>query len=455
MGRRAVPILAIGFSALVSLIGLTGVGALHRSAALYKDFAAANDRYTQIDRSLEDLAKGIYIVGLLARDYLLDRSNAASAQYRQRVVAQCSSVEQDFRLLNKATQPSNHPQNDRLRSELEEYCAAIDPIFEWTPAQKAERSSDFLQKDILPRREAALSLAHDLTQLTQTSLRRQRLELDKRHDEFMSYVRQMLGGAILIGIGIAILAILWIGRLGAEARDQFRQTEAAKRELRRLSHQQVRAQEEERKAISRDLHDEAGQTLTALRMELRSIQDNCPTPDPEFTEHMEKAKRLTEQTLRTLRDIAMGLRPTMLDDLGLGPAVQWQGREFSRHTGVPVNIQLKAIDERIPDRQKTCAYRLVQEALTNCARHAKATSIDVTIERSGAELALSVKDNGIGFDPADGRGGGLGLLGIRERVEELRGQVRIEAQPSAGTAVYARIPLEEEKRKNGDSDSAG
>jgi signal transduction histidine kinase len=455
VGRRAVPILAIGFSVLISLIALTGVGALHRSAALYKDFAAASDRYRQTDEAFQDLAKGIYIVGLLARDYLLDRSNAESAQYRQRVVVQCSIAEQDFRFLNEAMQPSGYAQNDGLRSEIEEFCAAMNPIFEWTPAEKAARSSGFLRTEILPRREAALSLAHDLTQLTRASLQRQRRDLDRRHDDFMSYVRHMLGGAVLIGLGIAILAILWVGTLEANARRQFRRIEAAEDELRRLSRQQVRAQEEERKSISRDLHDEVGQSLTALRMELRSIQDHCPAPEPEFTEHVERAKRLTEQTLRVLRHIAMGLRPTMLDDLGLGPAVQWQGREFSRQTGVPVNITLNGIDDQIPERQKTCAYRLVQEGLTNCARHSKATAIDVTIERSGAELAVRVKDNGVGFDPADGRDAGRGLLGIQERVKELGGQVRIEAQPRAGTAVYAVIPLDEEKRNNGDSDSAG
>jgi signal transduction histidine kinase len=452
---RAFPILALGFGVLISLIGLTGIGALRQSQALYRDFTAATDRYRRTERALDTLATGLYEVGLLTRDYLLERSNLRSAQYRQQVVAQRAGVEQAFRDLQAATEGQDRDEHERLRIEVGAYWNAIDPIFDWTPEEKLERSSGFIRQQILPRREAALAIARELEQFTRTAMIRERGELDRRHDEFLAYVRRMLGGAVLIGLAIALVAVVLVGRLEAKSREEHRRTEAAERELRRLSQQLVHSQEQERKSISRELHDEVGQTLTGLRMELRSIQELRNAPEPEFIEHLESAKRLTEQSVRALKDIAMGLRPSMLDDLGLGSAVQWQARQFARQIGVPVNLQLDGLDGGVPEPVRTCAYRLVQEALTNCARHSRATAVNVAICKSATALTVSVKDNGIGFDTAARRREGLGLLGIEERVHELGGTVKIQAQPHAGAAVYAVIPLVEEEGKHADSDSAG
>src|SRR5262249_46840037 len=158
--------------------------------------------------------------------------------------------------------------------------------------------------------------------------------------EMAGFIRRMLLITVLLGLIIAVVSVLWMGSIENRSREQVRRTEAAEGELRRLSRQLVQAQEEERKSISRELHDEVGQTLTALRIELRSLQDLRTAPEPEFQEHAEGAKRLAEQALKTLKDLAMGLRPSMLDDLGLGSAVQWQARQFSKLTGIPVNVHI-------------------------------------------------------------------------------------------------------------------
>jgi signal transduction histidine kinase len=140
----------------------------------------------------------------------------------------------------------------------------------------------------------------------------------------------------------------------------------------------------------------------------------------------------------------MGLRPSMLDDLGLGSAVQWQARQFSKHTGVPVNVQIEGPLAQLPDRHRTCVYRLVQEALTNCGRHAKAGTIGISIHSLGDRLMVEVRDDGVGFDPSSVRGRGLGLLGMQERVKELGGNIVLKSQPGKGTSLVAAIPLQEE-----------
>jgi signal transduction histidine kinase len=184
------------------------------------------------------------------------------------------------------------------------------------------------------------------------------------------------------------------------------------------------------------------------------LQDLRTAPDHEYNDHLDGAKRLAEQSLRALRDMAMGLRPSMLDDLGLGSAVQWQARQFAKHTGIPVNVQIDGLPPLLPERHRICIYRVVQEALTNCARHSKAKSIDIEIGGLPEDISVSISDDGIGFDPSNVRGRGLGLVGMQERVMDLGGHLTLTSTPK-GTVLSARIPLPQEVASNEYSSSAG
>jgi signal transduction histidine kinase len=452
---RAAPILLIGFSLLIGLIGLTGLGALRRARNAYRDITALNDRYRNTERALNGVGTGISLVGLLARDYLLDPSNVHAPEYRAQLIAERSSIEKDFRVLNDAVQQENRPQLERLRNEVEGYWNALDPLFTWTPEEKEAASWRFLRRQILPRREAALSITREISLMAEKNLERQRQEIDARQTSMAVFIKRMLAITVLLGLAIAGITVFRMSMLEQKSREERLRTEAAEQEMRRLSRQLVQAQEDERKSISRELHDEVGQMLTALRMELRSLQELRTSKAGEFNEHMEGAKLLAEQSLRALRDMAMGLRPSMLDDLGLGSAVQWQARQFSKRTGIPVNVHVDALPSSMPERHRTCVYRLVQEALTNCARHSQAKTIDVNVVHDETRLTVSVKDDGIGFDPAAVRGRGLGLIGIQERVRELGGELALISQPHNGTALSAKIPLAQEAPRHAGSHSAG
>lgn len=449
--NRAAPVLLLGFGLLIGLIALSGIGALQRARQTYRDVSNLNDRYRKTERSLNAIGSGIYVVGLVARDYLLDPSNVQTSLYRSQLVAERSSMENEFRDLGDVIRTEDKPQLDRLRREVEGYWDALNPLFEWTAEQKAARSFEFLRKEILPRREAALSIARDVAMLAQANLERQRQDIDRRQNLMALFISRMLGATVFLGLAIAAAAVLRMTKLENRSAEQQRRTEAAEQELRRLSRQLVQAQEEERKSISRELHDEAGQMLTALRMELRILQDLRTAQGQEFGEHLEGAKHLVEQSVRTLKDMAMGLRPSMLDDLGLGSAVQWQARQFSKLTGIPVNVQIEGLPPLLPDLHRTCVYRLVQEALTNCARHAKATMIDVAVLRQNRLLVVSVKDDGVGFDTTRVRGRGLGLMGIQERVKALSGELVIVSELRNGTTLSAKIPFTDEVAGDGHS----
>jgi signal transduction histidine kinase len=189
------------------------------------------------------------------------------------------------------------------------------------------------------------------------------------------------------------------------------------------------------------LHDAVGQTLTGLRMELAALASSPPADRTALEQRLAESKQLAEETLRLVRDLAMGLRPSMLDDLGLGPALEYLARDVSRRSSTPVHAQIDGRLDSISDMQRISIYRIVQEALTNCVRHAKARSIRVTVHGDDQSIRLTVQDDGIGFDRAE-RGTGLGLLGIGERVRELGGNLKITSGPGRGTLLEVKIPTD-------------
>ncbi len=194
------------------------------------------------------------------------------------------------------------------------------------------------------------------------------------------------------------------------------------------------SQETERKRLSRDLHDEVGQLLTALRVQLGQIEP----AEESLKSHWESASDLADRSLRSVRNLARGLRPAMLDDLGLGPALQWLGREFSKNTPLNVDVEVEGEAAGLNEQERTSLFRLAQEALTNCVKHASAASARVLLKESATDVVLMVEDKGRGFKP--GPSAGIGLLGMRERMEELGGELTVMASPGAGTVIRAKLP---------------
>jgi signal transduction histidine kinase len=211
--------------------------------------------------------------------------------------------------------------------------------------------------------------------------------------------------------------------------------------MRLISQERDAAQEEERRHLSRELHDHVAQVLTALRMEFGRIDRARAPADTRIAAAVAEGKNLIDTMCRTVRDLALGLRPSMLDDLGLQAALEWQVRECISRYGANVELIATGDFESMPDRHRTCVYRAVQEALTNCMRHAKACFVRVAVVSSNGTLEVSVTDDGIGFDPAWPRRG-FGLRGIEERVKELRGFMRIKSAVGKGTTLTIGLPLQ-------------
>jgi PAS domain S-box-containing protein len=235
----------------------------------------------------------------------------------------------------------------------------------------------------------------------------------------------------------AVLAI-------AITRDDITDLRVSNERLRSLSAQMIDAQEEERRRIARDLHDQVGQILTALKMQLASVAKRGSVDDAAAA--LMLAREFAEEALRHTRDLSASLHPHLLDDLGLEPALNWLIDRFIRPLVPTVDLRCRIAPARGPQAIELVAFRVVQEALTNAARHAKATRIGVIVECTGEYLCIEVIDDGVGFADVEAkRTTSLGLTGMNERVTEFGGEVAMESTLGVGTRVKAKLPWAREE----------
>jgi len=244
---------------------------------------------------------------------------------------------------------------------------------------------------------------------------------------------EIRGSTLQMGEGRGILVIV------TDVTDRKR----AEQRLAKLSRTVLMAQEAERERVARDLHDELGQIITALRLELGLLQKRPPDTAEQASEAARGAAELVEKAAAELRRVCQGLRPPLLDDLGMAPAAERLAEHFEDLTGISVDFrpQLLEEDPGITPEIALCTYRILQESLTNVSRHAQATAVAVSLLREAESLHLSVYDNGQGFDPEALSGGGAGITGMTERANLVGGSLTVRSVPQEGTRVTFRAPL--------------
>ena len=207
-------------------------------------------------------------------------------------------------------------------------------------------------------------------------------------------------------------------------------------ERRRSGQLAMRAQEEERSRLARDLHDEVNQALTAILLRLEALAQETP---PERAPELVELKRLVNQAMEELLNLARQLRPSALDDHGLVAALETQLKRFSARTGVEARLDTGGDPDRVAEVVQTAIYRVAQEALTNVTRHAGATIVELVVAQTNGEVELRVSDDGRGFDPT-ARGRGLGLVGMAERARLVGGELDVRSAPGGGTTITLRVP---------------
>ncbi|MEW6288166.1 MAG: response regulator [Chloroflexota bacterium] len=225
--------------------------------------------------------------------------------------------------------------------------------------------------------------------------------------------------------------------------NRYRTLMEQRENLRLLAERLMTAQEEERRRISRELHDDLGQALTSLMLDIRALQENLPAADAALTERLQALYRQTQEISVRVRALAQDMRPPVLDTLGLKEALQAYCAEFGRRTGLQVQFEADDLPPAIPDVHAVTFYRVLQEALTNVVKHAQASRVWVDLTLEGRTITLTVQDNGCGFDTEKPHPGGLGLAGLRERLILAGGIFKVSSSPVRGTILMARLSLPE------------
>jgi signal transduction histidine kinase len=246
--------------------------------------------------------------------------------------------------------------------------------------------------------------------------------------EQLRRVLALLGLAVVVSVICAVVTI----RFAAQV---FRRIRWQSRELSRLSNHAFETQEVVVRRISRELHDEFGQTLSAIEANLASIG----TRAPELAPRIEDCLLLVKDAMASVREMSQLLRPSILDDFGLVAGLQWLADTFTQRTGVEVKVRI-GYHHRLPDETETHLFRIVQEALTNVARHSGATMVELVVQQGAKALVLTVADNGHGFGPKGGTGG-FGLMGMRERVRSIGGELEVR-NSSQGVTISVEVPIE-------------
>ena len=441
MRFRTWPVAALGLGGLLLLVVVSVLAATNRAQEIYTQLDQLNTHQREVETKLRRLRSDLHVSGIYIRDYLLDPEREKAPLYRQQL--------QEFRGNMLATvvqlqalasgQPENLERIARLQTKLDDYWQAFEPLFDWTLVEKISQSASFLRREVLPRREAVLAIASEIEDLNNVNHTIQRAEVARRQSEFSAELHRLLWGSLILGLVVALTAVIRLRVLERRSENEREVAEQAEHLMRQLSQQLVAAQEEERKNLSRELHDHVGQMLTALRMELGRIDRLRSASDGRVAGAIAESRQLVDDMVRTVRDLALGLRPSMLDDFGLEPALEWHVRDVGRRFGVPVELAVDGDLDLLSEQHRTCVYRAVQEALTNCVRHARASRISVAVKRQAESLTVTVADDGVGFDPAE-RGSGLGLRGIEERVRELHGVLAIRSAPGIGTTLTMKMP---------------
>ena len=437
------PIAALALGALLLLIVAAVLESSRRAQALFSRLDEVNARYHDVEGKLRRLRSDVNLSGIYVRDYLLDPDRERAAVYRRQIA--------DYRRQNMVsfdelkgiagTDPETVQRLATLRTGLIEYWEKLDPLFDWTPSEKLTQSSRFLREEVIPRRQAVLNLATEIEELNNASMASQRTEARVQQEGLRKDLITLLVFSLMLGIAVSVTTVIRLRRLERKSDEQRAAAEEAEGQMRQLSQQLVATQEAERTNLSRELHDHVGQMLTALRMELGGIDRIRVGDEQQVARAVAECRSLVDSMVRTVRDLALGLRPSMLDDFGLQPALEWHVRDFTRRFGLPVHLSVNGDLNRLPDRHRTCVYRVVQEALTNCVRHAAAAAIRVTVTAHPDALDVTVVDDGIGFD-VERHKPGLGLRGIEERARELGGQVEIRSVKGAGTSLLIRLPFD-------------
>jgi len=433
-------VLRAGYGAVIVVLVLSAVEAYHIQTTVSQQHLEIYRHFVEQDDALTLLRRNLWLASIYVRDYFIDPTQAQGTLLLSQLDVMERENEGALQVLDRA---ANHRKVvPQIRRSLGEFWALIRPIPETMAHATDKAQMAFLQGEIVPRRGDLYNVLRDLTAADQQRLQNSEGEFAGTRRRAAEGLLMMLVSSVLLCILVARLSLRHAENLERQAEENFAQVAQAKAELQQLSARLLEIEEEGRRKLSRELHDEIGQTLALLQIEISHAQALLAGTPVALKARLDRARELAERTVQTIRNISVLLRPALLDDLGLVPALQFQLEDFLRRSGIQCEFVEDGVADHLPDAVKTCVYRVVQEALHNCEKHSGARKVRVTVRQLPACLVTEIEDDGRGFQTDAQRGAGLGLLGIRERAANAGGSLVIDSAPGRGARIALRIPLE-------------
>jgi signal transduction histidine kinase len=435
----------LGFGLIFTIWLSAGYYFTRRIADVERQSASISARYVRAQELLSTVRGQVLVGSVYVRDALLDPDPTTASEYRRR-------LEDSYRVIGQALDQyvpvldseGERQQLLRLRTEIDDFRTTMLEVLATDTSRWATEARTVLRSRVVPKRERVIGLSEQVQTMNRGAFMQQQSAITDVYRISQHRIWQSVGVALLASLGIALFAVSYVGRLEGRIRRQGATEAQNARDLQHLSAKLITAQEEERRTIARELHDEVGQVLTAIKVQLAVAQHEIETTGASSTTALVDARSITEGALQTVRDLSHLLHPSVLDDLGLPVAVHFYLREFSKRHGIRGEMVHDRMEERFTPEVETSAYRIVQEALTNVAKHARANSCRVYLQRLPNTVLITIEDDGVGFEAAEvadtERRSGLGLIGIRERAAQLQGTVRIESVPGKGTRLTVELP---------------
>ena len=433
--------LRIGFTVVVALLIFSSIEAYRIQDAVSERHLRIYRQFVQEDEAATNLRRTVWLAGNYVRDFFIDARPETAYRLRGQLAnIRLESDQASLQLQQLMTSPSIVAP---LRQSLAEFWQVLEPV----PATMLETSPkeqyQFVQREVVPRRSSLYDALRSLNDAEQQALQKSESEFSDTRITAARRLLTVLALCVMLAIVVAWFSLAHAENLERATERQYQEVTQAKQELEQLSARLLETEEEGRKRLARELHDEIGQALAILQIEITNANLLPDKQLPALRRHLAHAREVAERTVQTVRNIALLLRPTLLDDLGLKPAVQWLLEDFIRRTGIECSLAADEIDENLSDSVKTCIYRIIQESLHNCEKHAGASKAEISIRQCSGSLTIEVKDNGRGFQTKDSsvRGHGLGLLGMRERAARVGGVLNVDTAPGRGTRVMLAVPV--------------
>ena len=416
-----------------------------------------SSRYMAAQDKLSTARSDVYRASILVRDALLS-PDVPTAADRAELDSAYSIADETLQSYEPVQAQEGQERIDRLRDEIDGLRLQMAKLINADESGWLTANRTALLEQMRPRRDAAIRIAQELQSINRAEFIRHQESMSQLYRDAQQQFSRSLGLALIASLGIALFAGVQVGRLEDRVRLQRIKDLQNQQNLQRLSAKLITAQEEERRSIARELHDEVGQVLTAIKVELAVAQHALAASGGPVTV-LEDARLITDRALHTVRDLSRLLHPSLLDDIGLPAALDWYFKGYRKRHGIAVDYEVSGMDARLAPEIEVGVYRIIQEALTNIVRHAETAACSVRLIRQGSVLTVRIADAGIGFDSAGADRAraeqGLGLIGIRERVSNLGGTFRIASEPGRGTTIDIVLPARLRTEAEEDQEAGG